>query len=103
MWCLYRGFPQGYHCSPDTPLPFLGFTSRKNFVALYHFGMYVDQALMRWFVEAYPRHVNTKLDMGKSCVRFKKPEQIPIALIAELAAKRSVDDWLSCYQKAIAR
>ena len=96
-------FPQGYHCSLDTPLPFLGFASRKNFVALYHFGMYVDQALMRWFVEAYPKHVNTKLDMGKSCVRFKKPDQIPIALIAELAAKRSVDDWLSCYQKAIAR
>lgn len=72
-------------------------------MALYHFGMYVDQELMRWFVEAYPKHVSTKLDMGKSCVRFKNPDKIPNTLIGELAAKRSVTDWLACYQKAIAR
>lgn len=96
-------FPQGYHCTPNTPLPFMGFASQKNFVALYHFGMYVDQKLMNWFVEEYPKHLDTKLDMGKSCVRFKNPDKIPFELIAQLAAKRSVDQWLDCYQKALQR
>ena len=93
----------GYHCDPKLPLPFISIASQKNFVALYHMGIYATPELLDWFVGEYPKHCKRKLDMGKSCVRFKKPEQIPIALIAELAAKRSVDDWLSCYQKAIAR
>ncbi len=96
-------FPDGYHCTPNTPLPFLGFASQKNFVALYHFGMYVDQDLMQWFVGEYPKHVSTKLDMGKSCVRFKKMDQIPFELIGQLAAKRTVDDWVSCYKNALKR
>ncbi len=96
-------FPDGYHCTPNTPLPFLGFASQKNFVALYHFGMYVDQALMQWFVGEYPKHVSTKLDMGKSCVRFKKMDQIPFELIGQLAAKRTIDDWVSCYKNALKR
>ena len=96
-------FPDGYHCTPNTPLPFLGFASQKNFVALYHFGMYVDQDLMQWFVGEYPKHVNTKLDMGKSCVRFKKMDQIPFELIGQLAAKRTIDDWVSCYKNALKR
>ena len=96
-------FPDGYHCTPDTPLPFLSFASRKNFVALYHFGMYVDQELLQWFVDEYPKHVSSKLDMGKSCVRFKKMDQIPFDLIGQLVAKRTVEDWLGCYQKALQR
>ncbi|PCJ19981.1 MAG: hypothetical protein COA96_16045 [SAR86 cluster bacterium] len=91
-------FPAGYHCTPNTPLPFISFASQKNFVALYHFGMYADQELKDWFVAEYPKHMKTKLDMGKSCVRFKKPDQIPFELIAELAARRTVDEWLACYQ-----
>ncbi len=83
-------FPDGYHCTADTPLPFLSFASQKNFVALYHFGMYVDQELMKWFVAEYPKHVSTKLDIGKSCVRFKKIDQLPFELIGQLAAKRTV-------------
>lgn len=94
-------FPDGYHCTPNTPLPFLSFASQKNFVALYHFGMYVDRELMSWFVDEYPKYVKTKLDMGKSCIRFKKVETIPFELIAELAAKRTVDDWVSCYQSQL--
>ena len=94
-------FPDGYHCTVDTPLPFMSFASRKNFVALYHFGMYVDQELMQWFLEEYPKHVGSKLDMGKSCVRFKNIDQIPLELIAELAAKRSVDEWIARYQSAL--
>lgn len=94
-------FPDGYHCTPDKPLPFLGFASQKNFVALYHFGMYVDQKLMQWFVGEYPKHVTNKLDMGKSCVRFKKMDQIPFDLIAELVAKRTVNQWISFYTNAL--
>ena len=94
-------FPAGYHCTADTPLPFLSFANLKNFVALYHFGMYVDQDLMQWFVEEYPKHVSTKLDMGKSCIRFKKLDQIPFELIGQLVARRTVDQWLACYQSAL--
>ena len=96
-------FPAGYHCTPNTPLPFLSFASQKNFIALYHFGMYVDQELMQWFVTEYPKHVKTKLDMGKSCVRFKKIEQIPYDLIGQLVAKRTVDQWVSCYQSVLVK
>ena len=96
-------FPQGYHCPPNKPLPFMGFASQKNFVALYHFGMYVDQDLLHWFVAEYPKHTSSRLDMGKSCVRFKKMDKIPFQLIAELAAKRSVDEWLASYQQALKR
>ena len=94
-------FPDGYHCTADTPLPFMSFASRKNFVALYHFGMYVDKELMQWFVEQYPKHVSSKLDMGKSCIRFKKLNQIPYELIGQLAARRSVAEWVSCYQNVL--
>jgi len=93
-------FPEGYHCSSNTPLPYMSIASNKNFIALHHFGLYVDQDLLKWFVAEYPKHVKNKLDMGKGCIRFKKPEQIPLELIAELAAKRSVDEWIGCYQKA---
>jgi hypothetical protein len=96
-------FPDGYHCTADTPLPFLSFASLKNFVAVYHFGMYVDQELMQWFVEQYPKHVSSKLDMGKSCIRFKKPDQIPFELIGQLAARRTVDQWIDCYENALGR
>lgn len=91
-------YPPGYHTTKNTPLPFMSFASQKNFIALYHFGMYVDAQLMAWFVEQYPKHVSTKLDMGKSCIRFKKPEQIPFELIAQLSAKRDVGTWIASYE-----
>ncbi|PCI76367.1 MAG: hypothetical protein COB20_10845 [SAR86 cluster bacterium] len=93
-------YPPGYHTTKNTPLPFISFASQKNFIALYHFGMYVDAELMTWFVEEYPKQVNTKLDMGKSCIRFRQPEQIPFQLIAELCAKRDVEQWIASYEQA---
>lgn len=93
-------YPPGYHTTKNTPLPFISFAPQKNFIALYHFGMYVDSQLMAWFVEEYPKHVSTKLDMGKSCIRFKKPEQIPFELIAQLSAKRDVAEWVASYEAA---
>jgi hypothetical protein len=90
-------YPKGYHCDPKLALPFINIASQKNFIALYHMGLYADKELHDWFVNEYPKHSKTKLDMGKSCIRFKKPDQIPFDLIAELAAKMSVADWVSIY------
>lgn len=92
-------YPAGYHCDTKLPLPFLSIASQKNFIAFYHMGMYANPELLDWFVIEYPKHVKTKLDMGKSCVRFKKPEQIPFALLGELANKMSPQDWIALYEK----
>lgn len=93
-------YPNGYHCDPKQPLPFLGMASQKNFIAVYHMGIYANKELYDWFVAAYPKHCKTKLDMGKSCIRFKKMEDIPYALLGELAARMSVQDWISTYETA---
>jgi uncharacterized protein YdhG (YjbR/CyaY superfamily) len=94
-------YPDGYHCAPELPLPFLAMASQKNFIALYHMGIYADPKLLAWFEKQWPKHVKTKLDMGKSCIRFKKIDAIPFDLIAELAAKISVEDWIKTYEKNI--
>ncbi len=94
----HKTYPEGNHCNPKLPLPFINIASQKNFIALYHMGMYADKALLDWFVAEYPKHCKTKLDMGKSCVRFKKPENIPFDLIAELVKKMTVKDWISLYE-----
>jgi len=92
-------YPAGYHCDTKLPLPFLSIASQKNFIAFYHMGMYANPELLDWFVSEYPKHVKTKLDMGKSCVSFKRPEQIPFALLGELANKMSPQDWIELYEK----
>lgn len=91
-------YPQGYHCNPKLPLPFMSLASQKNFIAFYHMGLYADKKIMDWFLEEYPKHMQTKADMGKSCLRFKKPEHIPFELIGQLVQKFSVQDWISCYE-----
>lgn len=96
-------YPAGYHCSPELPLPFLSIASQKNFVAVYHMGIYADQKLYDWFVKEYPKHCKRKLDMGKSCIRFKYMDDIPYELIGELTTKMTVDDWISLYEKNIKR
>ena len=94
-------YPAGYHCDTKQALPFLSIASQKNFIAVYHMGLYADQELLNWFVEEYPKHNKTKLDMGKSCIRFKKMDQIPIKLIGELASKMSVKDWIKIYEREL--
>ena len=96
-------FPAGYHCNPELPLPFLNIASQKNFVAVYHMGLYADDALLAWFTSEYPKHAKGKLDMGKSCIRFKKMDDIPYELIGELASKMTVAEWISTYQSAFRR
>jgi len=94
-------YPAGYHCNPKDPLPFFGLASQKNTINVYHMGMYARQDLYDWFVAEYPKHSKAKLDMGKSCIRFKKPEHIPLELIGELLQKMSVQDWIALYEKEI--
>lgn len=91
-------YPAGYHCTPELPLPFMSVASQKNFIAIYHMGVYADPQLLAWFTAEYPKHCKTKLDMGKSCMRFKKPEQIPYELIGQLASKMTVEDWVAIYE-----
>jgi hypothetical protein len=92
-------YPAGYHCNPKLPLPFVNIASQKNFIALYHMGIYADPGLLKWFTGEYPKHSKTKLDMGKSCTRFKKAEDIPYNLIGELMKKITVKDWIKTYEE----
>ncbi|MBD1398064.1 DUF1801 domain-containing protein [Pontibacter sp. JH31] len=96
-------YPAGYHCDPKQPLPFMSIASQKRHIAVYHMGMYADEKLLDWFKEEYSKHSNTKLDMGKSCIRFKKPEQVPLALIGELASKMTPQEWVQVYESQIKR
>lgn len=94
-------YPAGYHCDTKLPLPFVNIASQKNFIALYHMGIYADPPLLNWFTEEFPKHSKSKLDMGKSCIRFKKPEQIPFELIGELMQKISPEKWIDIYESLV--
>lgn len=93
-------YPAGYHCDPKQPLPFISLASQKNFIAVYHMGVYADPKLLEWFTAAHAKASSKKLDMGKSCIRYKKPEDIPVKLIGELAARLTPDAWIDLYEKA---
>ncbi len=96
-------YPAGYHCNPQLPLPFLNIAAQKNFIAVYHMGIYASPSLMEWFVSEYPKFSKQKLDMGKSCMRYKKPDLIPFELIGELAQKISVNEWINLYESNFVR
>ena len=94
-------YPAGYHTSPNLPLPFVNIASQKNHIALYHMAIYAHPELLKWFEKEYPKYSKLKLDMGKSCIRFKKPEHIPFDLIGELMRKISVQNWIKVYEEQI--
>jgi hypothetical protein len=96
-------YPGGYHCNPDQPLPFINIASQKNHVALYHMGLYADKELMDWFTREYPKYTDLKPDMGKSCLRFKKPDRIPYDLIGELIRRMSPEKWIEIYEQNVKR
>jgi len=93
----------GYHCDTSLPLPFVNIASQKKFITLYHSGIYASKHIYNWFVGEYPKHCKRKLDMGKSCIRFKKAEEIPFNLIAELMHKLTVKEWINLYETSIKR
>ena len=94
-------YPAGYHCDPAQALPFMGIASQKNFIAVYHMGVYSDPDLLKWFTDEYPKHSKRKLDMGKSCIRFKNMNDIPYDLIGELASKMTPKEWIATYEKVL--
>ena len=94
-------YPDGYHCNPKLPLPFLSIASQKHFVAVYHMGIYASPKLLDWFVGEYLKHCSNKLVMGKSCIRFKKIDNIPYNLIGELVSKMSADEWIKLYESNV--
>jgi hypothetical protein len=96
-------YPNGYHCTPELPLPFFNIASQKNSINIYHMALYGDKQLYDWFVTEYPKHCKSKLDMGKSCVRFKKLDDIPFDLIGELLSRVTVEDWIKMYEKMLKR
>lgn len=96
-----KTYKEGYHCNPSEPLPFLSIASTKSGISFYHMGIYSNEEILKWFQKEYPKYSKTKLDMGKSCIRFKKLDQIPLPLISELLKKISVKDWISLYEKKL--
>jgi hypothetical protein len=96
----FSRYPEGYHCEPKQPLPFLSIAAQKNFIAIYHLGIYAKEDLLQWFVGEYPKHMSTKLDMGKSCIRFKNPEKIPNHLIGDLVGRITVQEWIEIYEQS---
>jgi uncharacterized protein YdhG (YjbR/CyaY superfamily) len=96
----HRIYPNGYKCDRKLPLPFLNLAAQKDFIALYHMGIYTKPDLLKWFTDEYPKHSKLKLDMGKGCIRFKNLTQIPYALIGELVQKMDVQDWISHYESS---
>jgi uncharacterized protein YdhG (YjbR/CyaY superfamily) len=96
-------YPAGYHCDPKQPLPFMALASQKNHLSLHHMGLYADPDLLEWFKAEYDKGSKVKLDMGKSCIRFKKPEHIPLDLIAALCTKMKVSDWVALYERSVRR
>jgi uncharacterized protein YdhG (YjbR/CyaY superfamily) len=96
-------YPNGYHCTPELPLPFFAIASQKNSINIYHMMVYSDKNLHDWFASEYPKHCKSKLDMGKSCIRFKKMNDIPFDLIGELLSKITVERWIEQYEKMLKR
>ena len=96
-------YPDGYHCNPKDALPFMALASQKNHISFYHMGIYSNPDLMKWFTEEYPKHASGKLDMGKSCIRFKNPKKIPFELLGELTTKVSVAEWIAKYESILKR
>ena len=96
-------YAAGYHVNPTLPLPFLGLASQKSHIGLYHMGIYASPDLMEWFVQAYPQHCKTKLNMGKSCVRFKSVRNIPYDLVGDLCSRMSPQQWIALYEAQVKR
>jgi uncharacterized protein YdhG (YjbR/CyaY superfamily) len=97
-----KTYAAGYHCDPKLPLGMISIASQKNFIALYHMGLYMNPGILKWFTSEYAKRSKAKLDMGKACIRFKKPELIPFELIGELAAKITVNDYIEWYERNLA-
>jgi uncharacterized protein YdhG (YjbR/CyaY superfamily) len=89
-------YPAGYHCDPKQPLPFVHLASQKNHMAIYLFCLYMDEEAMERFTTAW-QQTGKKLDMGKSCVRFKKLDQVALDVVADAIRAIPVKDFVAHY------
>ena len=97
----HKIYQNGYHCDPKLPLPFINLASQKNYIAIYHMGIYSNEKLLNWFEKEYEKLGLKKLNRGKSCIQFKKTNEIPYELIGKLCEKMTLSDWIDCYERAI--
>ena len=92
-------YPPGYHCNPAEPLPFASLASQKNHMSL-HMMSLDEGGDDAWFRDAWQR-TGLRLDMGKCCVRFKKPEDVPVVLIGQLVSKVTPQQWIDYYEGVV--
>jgi hypothetical protein len=95
----HKLFPAGYHCDPTQPLGFAALASQKNYMAIYLMTCYGHKETNDWFVKAY-KATGKKLDMGKSCVRFKKLEDLPLDVIGQAIARVPLDKYIKAYEES---
>ncbi|MCH7871081.1 MAG: DUF1801 domain-containing protein [Planctomycetes bacterium] len=95
-------YPPGYHCNPKQPLPFASIASQKNHMSIYLMGVYIDSDHEAWFREAWLK-TGKKLDMGKSCIRFKKLDDLPLKVIGQAIKKVPVKKFVAFYESVIKR
>jgi hypothetical protein len=93
-------YPDGYHCTPTDSLPFANLASQKNHMSFYGMGIYVDEAQARWFVDEWKK-TGKKLDMGKSCVRFKKLDDVPLEVVGKAIKRMPVKKYIELYEKQL--
>jgi uncharacterized protein YdhG (YjbR/CyaY superfamily) len=98
----HKLYPAGYHTNPKDALPFISIASQKNHIAVYHMAVY-EGPLHDWFVKEFKKYSDKKLDMGKSCIRFKKADDVPVKLFGELASKVKPKEWIEMYEKNLKR
>ena len=100
-WAVPHGvYPDGYHCNPAEPVPYAHVANQKAKVSLYLFCLYVDSELVEWF-RASAQAAGYRLDMGKSCIRFKRLEDVPLELLAEALQRMPLEGFLARYTAAI--
>jgi uncharacterized protein YdhG (YjbR/CyaY superfamily) len=95
----HKIYPAGYHCKPTDALPFISIASQKNHISVYHMGLHGK--LLDWFQHEWKKHSSKKLDMGKSCIRFKKAEDVPVKLMGLLAAQMKLTEWIEIYESSL--
>ena len=93
----FDAYPGGYHCDPSTPLPYAGLASQKNHLALYMMGLYMDPDDVAWFQSAW-KATGNRLDMGKSCVRFRRIEDVPLEVVAEAIRRMPSKRYIQTYE-----
>jgi uncharacterized protein YdhG (YjbR/CyaY superfamily) len=93
-------YPPGYHCDPKQPLPFACLASQKDYISVYLGCVYTDPEHEAWFREAWAK-TGKKLDMGKSCVRFKKLDDVPLNVIGQAIKRVPVKKFIEHYESAI--